>query len=60
MASETLIFFLDQPLKQWLTWIIRGEDKIQTFQYLENEKSFLGPKVSNRAAKKHKNLRIDL
>ena len=27
MTSETLRFFLDQPLKQWLTWEKRGEDE---------------------------------
>ena len=27
MMSSTLTFFLDQPLKQWLTGKKRGEDK---------------------------------
>ena len=39
--SYALRFFLDQPLKQWLTGTKRGEDEIQKFEYLENEKSFL-------------------
>ena len=36
-----LRFFLDQPLKQWLTGKKEGKSKIQKFEYLENEKSFL-------------------
>ena len=36
-----LRFFLDQPLKQWLTGKKEGKTKIQKFEYLENEKSFL-------------------
>ena len=32
---------MDQPLKQWLTEKKRGENKIQKFEYLQNEKSFL-------------------
>ena len=36
MMSYALRFFLDQPLKQWLTGRKRRED-----EYLENEKSFL-------------------
>ena len=39
--SQTIRFTLDQPLKQWLTGRKRGEDEIQKFEYLENEKSFL-------------------
>ena len=41
MASQTLGFFLDQPLKQWLTEENKGEIKIQKSEYLENKKSFL-------------------
>ena len=44
MASQTLRFIFDQPLKQWLTGRKRGEDRweeIQKFEYLENQKSFL-------------------
>ena len=32
---------MDQALKQWMTGRKRGEDGIQKFEYLENEKSFL-------------------
>ena len=35
------MFFLDQPLKQWLTGKKEGKTKIQKFKYLKNEKSFL-------------------
>ena len=31
---------MDQPLKQWLTGKIRGEDENIKFKYLKNEKSF--------------------
>ena len=41
MASQTLEFFLDQHLKQWLTEENKGEIKIQKSEYLENKKSFL-------------------
>ena len=41
MTSKTLRFFLNQPLKQWLTGKKKGKTKIQKFEYLENEKSFL-------------------
>ena len=41
MMSQTLRFFLDQPLKQWLTGKKKeGKTKTQKFEYLENEKSF--------------------
>ena len=42
MTSHILRFFLDQPLKQWLTGTERGEDKNTKLEYLKNEKSFLG------------------
>ena len=41
MTSQTLRFFLNQPLKQWLTGKKEGKTNIQKFEYLENEKSFL-------------------
>ena len=41
MTSYTLRFFLNQPLKQWLTGKKRGKTKIQIFEYLENEKGLL-------------------
>ena len=41
MTSKTLRFFLNQPLKQWLTGKKKGEDENTKFEYLENEKSFL-------------------
>ena len=34
-------FILDQALKEWLTGRKEGEDGIQKFKYLQNEKSFL-------------------
>ena len=34
-------FFLDQTLKRWLTGKIEGKMKIQKFEYLKSEKSFL-------------------
>ena len=37
----SLRFFLDQPLKQWLTGKKEGKTKIQKFKYVKNEKSFL-------------------
>ena len=36
-----LKFFLDQPLKQWLTGEKRGKTNLQKLEYLENGKSFL-------------------
>ena len=41
MTSQTLRFFLNQPLKQWLTGKKEGKTKIQKFKYLKNEKGFL-------------------
>ena len=41
MTSQTLRFFLNQPLKQWLTGKKEGKTKIQKFEYLQNKKSFL-------------------
>ena len=42
MTSQTLGFFLNQPLKQWLRQEKKeGKTNIQKFEYLENEKSFL-------------------
>ena len=40
MTSETLGFFLNQPLMQWLTGKNRGEEENTKNEYLENEKSF--------------------
>ena len=40
MTSLIFRFFLDQPLKQWLTGEKEEETKIQKFEYPENEKSF--------------------
>ena len=40
MTSYTLRFFLDQPLKQWLTGKKEEKTKMQKFEYLENKKSF--------------------
>ena len=40
MTSQTLRFFLDQPLKQWLTGRKEGKTKILKLEYLKNEKSF--------------------
>ena len=34
-------FFLNQPLKEWLTGKKEGKTKIQKFEYFENKKSFL-------------------
>ena len=39
--SQTLGFFLNQPLKEWLTGKKEGKTNIQKFEYLENAKSFL-------------------
>ena len=41
MITWILRFFLDQPLKQWLTGKKEGKTKIQKFKNLKNEKSFL-------------------
>ena len=41
MTSQALRFIFDQPLKQWLTGKKEGKKKIQKFEYLESEKSFL-------------------
>ena len=41
MMSSTLIFSLNQPLKQWLTEKKKGKMEKQKFEYLENKKSFL-------------------
>ena len=41
MMSSTLRFFLDQPLKQWLTGKKEEKTKIEKFEYLQTEKSFL-------------------
>ena len=50
-----LRFFLNQPLKQWLTgkkegkqWLTgkkEGKTKIQKFEYLKNKKSFLDESI---------------
>ena len=37
----SLRFFLDQPLKQWLTGKKEGKTKMQKINYLRNEKRFL-------------------
>ena len=42
MTSQTLRFFSNQPLKQWLTGKKEGDTKMQNFEYLEKEKNFLG------------------
>ena len=41
MTSKISRFFLDQTLRQWLTGKKEGKTKIQKFEYLDNEKSFL-------------------
>ena len=41
MAPQTLRFFFNQPLKQWLTGKKEVKTKIHKFEYLEKEKSFL-------------------
>ena len=41
MTSQTLSFFLDQSLKQWLTGRKRRKDENAKFEYLQNQKSFL-------------------
>ena len=41
MTSLIIRFFLDQPLKQWLTGEKRGKMKIQKLECLKSEKSFL-------------------
>ena len=38
MASQTLGFFVDQPLKQWLTEESKGEIKIQKESFLDEIK----------------------
>ena len=40
LTSQTLRFFLDQPLKQCWQGKKEGKTKTQKFEYLENEKSF--------------------
>ena len=42
MMSQTLTFFLNQPLKQWLIGKKRGAEKTEKFEYLENEQRFFG------------------
>ena len=37
----TFIFFLNQPLRQWLTGKKEGKTKIQKLEYLKNKKNFL-------------------
>ena len=39
--TKQVIKLLFRPLKQWLTGKKEGKMKIQKFEYLENEKSFL-------------------
>ena len=41
MASWTLRFIFNRPLKQWPTGRKKGRTEIQKFEYLESEKSFL-------------------
>ena len=41
MTSQTLTFFLNQPLKQSLTGKKEVKTNIQKFEYIENRKSFL-------------------
>ena len=41
MTSQTLRFFLNHPLKQWLTGKKEGKMRIQKFENLENVKNFL-------------------
>ena len=41
MASWTLKFIFDYPLRQWATGTKKGRSEIQKFKYLENEKGFL-------------------
>ena len=45
MTSKISRFFLDQTLRQWLTGKKEGKTKIQKFEYLENEKSFLDESI---------------
>ena len=40
-GHKLLRFFFNHPLKQWLTGKKGGKTEIQTFEYLENKKSFL-------------------
>ena len=46
IMSQTLRFFLNQPLKQWLTGKKKGKKKTQKLEYLQNKKSFLD-KIKN-------------
>ena len=39
--TKQVIKLLFRPLKQWLTGKKEGKMKIQKFEYLDNEKSFL-------------------
>ena len=41
LMSKTVRFIFDQSLKQWLTGGKKAKTKIQKFEYLEKEKSFL-------------------
>ena len=41
ITSQTFRFFLNQPLKQWLTGKKTGEDEYTKSEYLENKKSYL-------------------
>ena len=41
ITSQTFRFFLNQPLKQWLTGKKKGEDEYTKSEYLENKKSYL-------------------
>ena len=42
MTSSTLRLIFDQTLQEWLTGGKDAETEIEKFEYLENEKSFLG------------------
>ena len=46
MALKALRFSSNHPLKQWLIGKKKGKTRIQKFEYLENEKSFLD-KIKN-------------
>ena len=41
MTSQVLRFFLDQPLKQWLTGKKRGEDENTKIQISQERKELL-------------------
>ena len=41
LTSQTLRFIFEHPVRQSLTRQRKGKMGIQTFEYLENEKSFL-------------------